>query len=358
MSPTGPVHRRIAAAGIVAVIALGSLPVTTVAVDPDLWAWATIRRPGTSYTVKGKDRRSSSGGKDTVKRLGVGAHRVKFKGVVPSEEQVQVTPLSSAPDFCTYTGPGQAGQAAQATVYCYDRRGRRKDVRFSVNVIDSVHIDLGPRLGYAWINQPKTAVYEPHHLYQFTSNGPPPTAERLGAGEYRITFRKLFDGGGNIQVTPAVSIRPSMCRVVSWVDVGANLSAVVRCTGPDGSPDKTKFNFLYHSGEGLRGDGGGSWAYLFAHRPTAGNYVPDARYRAASPAGTPRVKRLGKGRYSVKLPSMPLGGAVQVNAVSRKKRCHASGIRRTGAPQRIGVVCFNPRGTQRADSKFLLSYVK
>jgi hypothetical protein len=55
---------------------------------------------------------------------------------------------------------------------------------------------------------------------------------------------------------------------------------------------------------------------------------------------------------------MPLGGSAQVTALgSSGKRCTVSGIRKTGAPQRIGVRCFTAGGDP-ADSRFTLAFAR
>jgi len=352
---TLPRTMRLIVAIATATVAGASLPSMAAAADPDQWAWAVVRNPSKSYELKPKDGASSGGGRVRVKRIARGSSRLTFKGLSVDERHVQVTPLSSAAAMCRWIGGGQ--QEGQEKVACYDRYGRAKDVPFVFNMVRSTAIHAGPRLAYVRANQGRKK--EPYQGYPaFASTGTADTLTKLGEGHYHVRIPAIFTQGGNLQVTPFSFAEKTTCRIASWAVLGVDVRAETRCYDLKGKPRNSKYSLIYTSGEGLKGDGGGAWAYLLAHAKKSASYVPVDDYSAESSPGTPRVKRLKRGQYRVKLPSMPLGGSVQVTALDERKRCQASSIKKKDGPQKIGVRCFSANGKKRADSVFMLSYAK
>jgi hypothetical protein len=350
---------RLAVGLAVTALVLAAMPALTSAAAGDAWAWAVVRSPERGWqAITGKDSGSSTGRKITVKRLGQGYHRVRFGGFTTTKAHFQVTPLSGKGDMCTYYGTGKLTGATEAYVNCRNREGKPRDIRFMINMIRSSSLDTGPRLAYLWAHMPTATTYTPHPDHSFNSLGRPARVDRLGAGRYavRITgFKELGGGGGSLQVT-AFGSKPRVCLVASIGSHKDDLEAIIRCRNDRGKSVDTKFDFLYHEDEGLKGSGGPKWAYLYADRPTTKWYEASWYWTGSAPAGTPTVKRIGKGRYVVKVPTMPLGGAVQVTAVDDWKRCHASSVRKSSLPQRIEVRCFKSKGNEPGDAGFMLSY--
>ena len=118
-------------------------------------------------------------------------------------------------------------------------------------------------------------------------------------------------------------------------------------------------------GLGMKGAVRRNVAYLYASKPMAASYTPDAPYRYSSSDGVPTVRRAGTGRYLVTLPGMPIGGSAQVTAHASRaadgspipRHCVISSIRTDGLPQQVGIRCFDVAGTL-ADSRFLLAYAR
>jgi hypothetical protein len=213
--------------------------------------------------------------------------------------------------------------------------------------------------GYVWADQQSSPSYTPALAWQFNSANIAPNAiVRTGQGRYVVTMPDLGGEGGNAQVT-SYGDAPRICRAVAWGPSSGDEVIRVRCRNKTGALVDNRFVLSYVRGEGLKGLGGPVWAYLLANRSTDPSYIPIATFRDADPNGTPRIKRTGEGSYRVKLPSMPLGGAAQLTALGKgSTRCNVSAIRKSGAPQRIGVRCFDANGTDPADSRFSLSYEK
>ena len=350
---------RLTAAFIVMVVAAAAMPASVSAGRvPDDWGWAVIRSPGKAwYEVTGKNRAVSTGGKVTVKRLAKGYHRVKFKGIVTATPHVQVTPLSTAGDMCSWNGLGVSGKPLEVYVNCRNRRGMPSDMRFVVNFIEA-HAGGAPALAYAFAQDPMRAEYDAHPVYTYTWNGTDVPVKRLGVGKYRVRLVGMGSIKGNIHVTPYNSRKARICRPVKWTNDSGHLDIVVRCRNHKGQAADTKFNLLFTADNGLKGNRGPDWFYLYANKPKTQAYRPTFDYSSWSGFSKSWVKREARGRYTVRLPTMPLGGAVQVTAVDDWKHCHASSVRLSGLPQRIEVRCFKASGKEPADAKFMLSYVK
>ena len=110
-------------------------------------------------------------------------------------------------------------------------------------------------------------------------------------------------------------------------------------------------------GIGLSGFHGLSNAYLWANRPTAASYHPRKRYTFSTAGTKPTIKRTSRGHYSVILPGMPKGGAVQVTSYGIGTiRCILSSIRTSGLPQTVGVRCYDVAGHFQ-DGQFTLAYL-
>jgi hypothetical protein len=350
---------RLGATFIAATVFAALVPSVASAAAPDQYGWGVVRLPSNgTYKLAAKDRGSNPAGDVLVKRQKKGKHHVRFTGLDIDGGNVQVTPLSNHGDLCVVSGWSMAAPVLDVVVRCFGRLGGAKDVKFAVSVIEAFNADSGPLMAYAWADRELDADYVPDSGYQHNTSGGLISIRRSFKGRYFVRVPKVDLDTGNVQVT-AYGDDPEYCRIASWTeDTDDHLGQVI-CRKRNGDIVDTRFSYVFTHDEGLKGAWGKSYAYLVAEQPKKGNYVPKFRYRGADPGGKPRIQRVGKGRYIVKLPSMPLGGAAHVTAMGvGKARCNVSGIRKFGKPQRIGVRCFNGTGTSAVDAKFSFSYVK
>ena len=106
----------------------------------------------------------------------------------------------------------------------------------------------------------------------------------------------------------------------------------------------------------MTGYGVASVAYLLADRTATRSYTPTSVCRYAKAAGTPAILRTATGRWRIRLPSMPVGGAAVVTPYGTAARqCQVAGIVTHGTPQVLAVRCFDHTGTP-ADAAFMLAY--
>jgi hypothetical protein len=339
-----------------ATLLITMVPSVASAAPPDTWGYAVVREPGrASYTLPDKDRWSNPAGLVKVQRTGKGRHVVHFDGLTMEEGNVQVTALSGDGGICHLEAFDGGIAGLDVLVWCFSRGGVRRDVAFIVNAIASFNQDDGPQTAYLYSGS-SIGSWTPSRD-NFSTAGPPGMITRASAGRYEVRFADIDDSGGNVQVVAAGS-KAYTCRIKGWSQDGNDHVGQVVCRNRSGVPSDTHFSYLFTNDEGMKGAWGPSYAYLMADKPKKTNYVPSAWRRSADPASRPHVRRLSKGRYLAKLPSMPLGGAVQVTPMGfGKGRCNVSGIRKTGAPQRIGVRCFKLNGAP-LDTRFSLSYLR
>lgn len=345
----------LAAATLGALLLLALLPGTAQALEEDEFGWAVVRKPGSlRYRIRDPKDYASSGDTVRVRKLRRGHWNVTFRGVDGTAGSAHVTPLTSGAGFCRVVG--WDGAPAVVEVTCHGRGGPRADIGFIVNFIH-VHSARG-QFAYVWANKPSTAEYNPDATYSHNADGALNVVKRSDVGRYVVVLTAGPSPGGSVQVS-AYGEKRRHCRTLEWGPSGADELIPVYCSSKSGHFADSMFTLTFYEDLGLRANSGGKWAYLLANRPKAASYVPQARYRGAKPSGKPRVLRSSRGRYVVKLPSMPLGGAVQVTPMdSRSRRCNVAGIRKGGKPQRIEVRCYNATGTKPKDSAFTLSYTK
>jgi hypothetical protein len=330
-------------------------------VSPSTWAWVVARNPtAASYTPAARDRGNSAGGVNTVTRTGNGRYMVEMPMVGTDGGMVHVTPLASTPRLCRVNSWGSVSGTEQAIVRCFTRTGSPANSAFSLNYLSVSGTSGGTpgRIGYVWANEPGTTDYTPDVFYNYNSDlsSPLNTIHRDGTGSYWVSLPGLGSSHGDVQVVGYGAT--VACRVVEWDPAGGAMMVHVRCRDVAGGPVDSRFDMTFVKSVALKGFNGTRSAYLWADQPTAASYHPDPAYRFSTAGIASTIKRSGKGRYTVILPGMAVGGSVQVTSYGGGKvRCIATSIRTVGLPQKIGVGCFDVAGN-RANGRFTLAYAR
>lgn len=326
------------------------------------WAWVVARNPSAaSYIPAARDRGNSAGGVNTVTRTGTGRYTVEMPLVGSGESGiVQVTPLASTPRLCRVEEWLAVAGAELVFVRCFTRSGDPANSAFSLNYLNvSGIVSSGPsRIGYVWADQEAAADYTPDTSYSYNSDPSDPTntIHRDGTGSYFVSLPALGSNRGDVQVVAYGAT--AACRVIEWGNEGGTMVVHVRCRDIAGAPVDSRFDMTFVKSVALKGFGGTRSAYLWADQPTAASYHPDPAYRFSTAGMASTIKRSGKGRYTVILPGMAVGGSVQVTSYGGGRvRCIATSIRTVGLPQKIGVGCFDVAGN-RANGQFTLAYAR
>lgn len=99
---------------------------------------------------------------------------------------------------------------------------------------------VGVVRGYAWINDPATAVdavVPLSHSYVYNSSGGSTTVTRTATGFYTVAFSGIDIGAGNVQVS-SYGGNSNYCKVMEW----GPSNAYIACFDHAGNPANTAFS--------------------------------------------------------------------------------------------------------------------
>jgi hypothetical protein len=330
------------------------------------WAWIIVRHTG-DHTPPTRDRGNSAGSVNRVVDLsgllGPGTYGVELDDVGPNPEEhgaVLVSTLGRKPRMCTPYSWEATNDDVSIVVACFTRTGDPAPAAFVLNWLAAS--GTGGRLACATDHSPVGKcgpVSDSYHSQgsQIVNCAPPGTAE-LSIGAL---------GPSGVVQTHALTRTSSGDASAAYCSLAALAAGQVTtaCFDVAGAGQVARrYSMWYLDGLGLKGVVGTKVANLLADKPKRDSYRPPADHRYASSGKTPRIERLGRGRYQVTLPGTPGGGSAQVTPVAVPngsggwvpRHCIISSIA-PRKPQRVGVRCFNPTGAL-ADSRFMLSYAK
>jgi hypothetical protein len=321
------------------------------------WAWVTVRQatPDTSpFTPDATDQGSSTGATDQVFHPFPGMYVIQLTGLGSEPVGIaHVSMLGSRHRICSPDRPFLNGPDAIVQVLCYDDTpaATAADATFTVSYVSESSDSLSHG-AMAYL----LAFPDGQPGVSYNSAGGSNAFKRVDFGVFSVRLGRMGSFRGVLLATSRN--RGVTCQVRDQVARrGGPLIATVYCASLADVGQDDPFTVTFLSRLGLKGSGGVSSATLFADRPTARSYTPPVAWSSVGRVGEPRVSRLGVGRYSVRLPGMPPGGAAQVTAFgAHGRRCVIRQIPLAGAPpQRIDVRCSHLDGTA-ADARFFLAY--
>ena len=337
----------------------------TVPAPYQLWGWVTIRNmtPGTNTPAKA-DRGSSSGGAITYITAGDGGFAVRFNGLGAVGGVAHATALDTGGHFCqvhTWFPDQVSPQDEWVEVDCFTAAGVHSSTPLTVSFL-ATNDDPGP-LGYLYSGDPTTG-HNADPTRSYNSAQGINFFNRQGVGAYTVVMPGLGMLDGNVIVSAVYDFVASSASNVkgTCVVLGAVRSTqahvnLVNCYDLHGRAADIPFTVSFTVDEGLKGNGTGAVAYLWAGQPSTRSYVPDKAHSYSSAGTKPHIVRSGRGKYAVSLPGMPKGGSVQIMSFQAGMRCNATSIR-TATPQTIGVQCWKISSGKPHDARFTLSYEK
>ena len=350
-----------AVAALLAVWASGS--VVSAGPPPSQWGWVVMRQatPATSpFTPDPADQGNSAGGSDIVFHPFLGRYVVFFGSLgVPPLGIAQLSMLGSKHRICAVGQPFQDAGDTIIDIDCFDDTpaAAAADATFIVSYL-AVGSSGFSHAALAYVSTDPSAGTGDLLGTSYNSEGGTNRMTRNTFGDFSVRLGRMGRFSGDIQASSMN--RGVTCRVVGWAAKPTGpLTVRVLCVSLAGVGQDDPFMLTFMSHMGMKGPAGTSVAYLLANEPTARRYTPLAAYRYSSAAGSPppRVERLGTGRYQVRLPGMPDGGAIQVTAYGdRGRRCLVQSILLTGTPpQLVEIRCMRLDGTP-ADARYFLAY--
>jgi hypothetical protein len=231
------------------------------AATADLWGFAFSHHPAPAvWTTMDTGRQWGSwkaahpGDWAEVIRTAQGRYRVRFPWLAAAGQRgaVHVTPVSSAPAWCTVVTWFPAGADEFVEVQCAGPAGP-VDTRFTVMFTTSSGV-LGAGQGsHAYV----------HHqgglLDSYNSTGAINGVAQTGPGEYVVRLLDVGVNGlysGNAQVTAVRKDGAAYrCKVGErWALAGTSVSIPVRCFSPGGAPADSGFVLSYHRERAVTGE--------------------------------------------------------------------------------------------------------
>ncbi|MGQ0647087.1 MAG: hypothetical protein ACT4P7_05920 [Gemmatimonadaceae bacterium] len=310
--------------------------------------------PSTAYSYNGK------GGANTITRTGVGAYTVRFglmaKGFIfpLNRETILVTAYGGGARRCVIMSWGDAANDLDVRVQCADVVGNPLDSRFTVLLV--ANGALPGRSGFAWANQPASALYIPSASYAYTSANDTIKIRRFAVGNYNVDLRLPRPIGGlpeNYFVTAYGSPR-TLCKVGSW-----GSTASVLCYVTTAAPIDVRYDVLLVE----QGRPGRRLGFAWADQPSSAAYFPSASYRRNTSGGSIHITRSAMGTYAVLFRVLQkLPGATETVQVSSYGAGFSSCIVVSWgnvAPTdlRVNVECRNNAGAL-ADSRYQVMVIE
>lgn len=304
-----------------------------------------------SYTPNSSYSFNSTGGSNTITRLGTGQYRVEMPGLGQSNGNVQVTAYGSA-NRCKVASWVPSGTTEHVNVQCHTPAGVAADTTF---VAQYYRAGAGnPEQGaYLWANEPTSASYTPSLQYAHNSRGGTNTVSRSSVGVYSATLPGFTTTGGNVQVT-AYGSNSEYCKVSSWATNVVN----VRCFDSAGNPVDTLWSMRYTDQHVA--NNGQLGAYAWSSDATAASHTPFPTYQWHSLGNTLTATHPSTGTYVVTIPNMASFNKTSATVTAyggSNLYCNVGSWGSDGAGgTQVTVHCRNPAGTL-TDSLFTLSYI-
>jgi len=284
----------------------------------------------------------------SVDASGVGRYHVRFLAldeIANPFDHVQVTAYGSGAESCQIV----EWYSEAVDVACFDATGTDADTLFTVLFVkQEAHTR---EIAYALADQPSTTSYSADPNHAFNPTGGDVSVDRLGTGNYVVTFTGLTSvgaNGGHVQVTAHGSVR-ARCKTPGW----GPETVTVWCFDPSGSAIDAEFSVLYQK------PGTGSEGLAFAWvEDASGPATPDPGYSFNSSGGAVESSRTTTGVYSIHFNDFDAVGVDQGNVHvtaygTDDVFCHVSGW----TPAEVGARCFDSTGSP-ANSRLNVLYWK
>lgn len=223
------------------------------------YLWAS--HPTTSsYTPDAAYSYNSTGGSNTIGRIGTGYYEAVLPGLASQGGDVQVSSYSNAggatasrpdgaviiPAICNVAAWGPEGTAMIVLVQCRDPlSGNPYDSRFTLAFMQGLGLKGvgGTRVAYTFANQASAASYAPPANYTYMSNAKVPHITRQGAGAYAVTLPGMPKGG--TAIVTAWGRGKRHCIVGSIRTDATPQRILVRCFDSSYKPIDTRFTLTY-----------------------------------------------------------------------------------------------------------------
>lgn len=209
------------------------------------YVWAN--QPGAaSYTPALAYQFNSSGGTNTITKIGTGEYQVTMPGPVVVDGSVKVTAYGTVADSCQVAGWFDESSGQDVDVDCFSKVGAPVNDKFTMTFTASNDLmgDGGPS-GYLWANEPTASSYTPDLSYQYDSGGGEATVDNLGeTGEWENIWPNDGQGDSGDQQATAYGATDAHCIVdgpAGGTGPGSQQTGDVFCFDTSGNPLNTYY---------------------------------------------------------------------------------------------------------------------
>jgi hypothetical protein len=201
------------------------------------YVWAN-KAGASSYTPSVPFQFNSSGGTNTIKRLGTGQYQVKLPGPIVVGGTVKVTAYGTTANSCQVVEWVDSAPGQNVFVDCFTPAGAPVNNQFTMTFTASDDLlGDGAPSGYLWADQPTASSYTPSTTYQFDTAGTTATVTMLGTGEWETLYPSEGHGAAGDQQATAYGSTPAHCIVDGPIGtVGGSEQGDVFCFDTSGNP--------------------------------------------------------------------------------------------------------------------------
>ena len=259
------------------------------------FVWAD--QPATaSYSPSAGYSFNSTGGANTINRVGTGSYRIEMAGLGQANGNVQVTSYGATSNHCKVSYWYPLGTILNVGVLCYTEAGVAADTMFVAQYYRAGAGNANQG-AYLWADQPSAASYTPSRYYSHNSRGGTNTVTRSGVGVYSAQLPGFTLVGGNVAVT-AYGGTSHHCKVSGW-----GVSSVgVLCYDMNGTPVDSYFTLRYTDHHVA--NAGQSGAYVWDNCGASASCTPSVTYQWHSAGSSLTHTRTGVGQYTITIPGI------------------------------------------------------
>jgi len=337
---------------------------TALAASTGIKGWVRADLPtAASYVPNRSYQYNSTGGTNSVTRLGVGQYRVDLPGLGGYGGIAHVSADGGAHQ-CKVKDKGPLSSAQQIYINCFNASGSPIDGRFTMLYYREEHNFFSSQRAYLWAEQPTVATYIPSFDYQWNSADYPNFVRRIAQGRYEARLQGLNLMGGTVLVT-AYGDGPARCKVIGWGPSlsGSDTLVNVACFNPNGTAADAQYNLSYMMGVtvgAFNNEDQHYGGYAWANQPTSASYTPKATYQLNTAALAISAARLSTGSYRLRLPGLaPLNSTTALVTAygDNSDYCSVAGWYSDGSGGTyLNITCFNTTATP-IDTRFTILYL-
>jgi hypothetical protein len=300
------------------------------------WVWGNTPT-GAAYTPSAAYQFNSSGGTNTIKRVGAGAYEVSMPGIATTGGAVHVV---------SYAGKHRCGVSSwganKVHVRCFSGATATDGQFVALYHNESGGAGAG---AHVWADRPTaTTPYTANATYSYNSAGGTNTVKRDGTGRYKVTLGKQAGINPYGVLVTAYGGGSGYCSGSYSGEIANDAVLDVRCFNSAGQALDSRFvaSLIRKTAVGAASGGIRHGALAWAAPNNQTTFTPDAANSAGSAISG---KRLATGSYTLTIPGLPSSNKTTALITGSYAPCNAGGWIGSATQTVLTVRCYNAAGT-------------